>query len=364
MTNYSRMTKSELIARLQALEASPPPPTADGSLKELQELKAALDAHSIVAITDARGRITYVNDKFCELSKYPREELLGQDHRIINSRYHSKDFFRILWDTIRHGQVWKGEIRNRAKDGTFYWVATTIFPFVDASGRPQQYIAIRTDITERKRLEAEVLRSTETERQRVAADLHDGICQELTGIGFLTSSMQRELKRANHPFAARIQQIEHALTAAVGHTRQIARGLNPVVADGHGLMHALQQLTTTTAQVYRLRCTFKCRKPVPLENPLDANELYRIAQEALNNAVRHSHGRHIVVTLTGNATSLRLAVEDDGQGLPTDLSAAPGMGLRVMNYRAQLIQGQLAIQPRPRGGTAVICTLPLRSATK
>ena len=144
-------------------------------MKELSDVRTALNESSILAITDQKGTIEFVNQKFCDISKYTKEELIGNDHRILNSGYHKDDFFKEMWKTIGRGETWNGEVQNRAKDGSLYWVHTTIVPFLNDQGKPYQYVAIRTDITERKKAEADLQKALMDDFRQTVKNLHNGL---------------------------------------------------------------------------------------------------------------------------------------------------------------------------------------------
>lgn len=308
-----------------------------------------------IITVDRAGIVTSVNPATERMFGYSSAELLGRPAGRLLPPAFRKEHDRYLKNSQATGPAQVFGVGRDAlglrRDGSTFPIDVVISE-VDSR---EMFIEVIRDLTKRKRLEAEVLRIAEEERLRVAADLHDGICQQLVGLQFLTVSLRRELESANHPLAAKARCIEQATVDTVAQTRQVARGMSPVVKDGEGLLQALQRLTVTTRQITGIDCRFEGAEPVSVADPMVANELYRIAQEATKNALHHSGAKRIVVRLSAADGEIQLRVTDNGQGLPSDVGGAPGMGLRVMRYRAGLIGGQFTIQPRRRGGTEVCC---------
>jgi len=249
--------QSEIVERKQAEEAlKKSRATIEQAIKELADQKFALDQHAIVAVTDVQGTITYVNDKFCSISQYTKDELIGKNHRILNSAYHSKQFFQQMYHTIANGNVWHGEIKNRAKDGSTYWVDTTIAPFVSSEGKPLQYIAIRADITERKQVEealaiqAEQLSQQAVELLQSEADIRK-LNEDLEHRVILRTA---QLESANRELEAFTYSVSHDLRAPLRHISGFSRVLSDEVGSSLSpeAQHCLERIQEGTRRMGEL----------------------------------------------------------------------------------------------------------------
>ncbi len=338
--------------------------TLQKSLKELADIKFALDASSIVAITDQNGNIIYVNDKFCQISKYSSDELLGQNHRLINSGHHPKEFFRDLWRTISSGKVWKGEICNRAKDGSLYWVDSTIVPFLNAKGHPYQYVSIRNEITQRKLMEEQVkalpkriIAAQESECNRIARDIHDDLGQSLATIKMMIQSSLLDAGE-KAPTKTDSKRIIDYLNAIIEKSRNLATRLRPSTLEVLGLDTALKLLVEDMnhhkgfkVRFYPLKTTDRCFQG-------EAINIFRIVQEALTNSMKHSKANLVKVRMTVAKGRFKIVIEDNGKGFVAN-GKSQGLGLATMRERAKLLAGDLTVRSIVDEGTCIILDIPV-----
>ena len=336
---------------------------------DFSNLRNALNEAAILAVTDVKGKITFANDKFCQISKYSREELIGQNHRILNSGYHPKSFFRDLWETIASGRVWRSEIRNRAKDGSFYWVDTTIIPILNEKGMLCEYMAIRYDISTRKFMEESVkelsrqlIVAQEHERGLISQEIHDDFGQLLVALKLFLTNQTWDLTAKYPEIQTLCDGLKTRINQVIEKARNLSHELAPPSLKHIGLAQVIRELTQSIPQGNGLSVIFLSPDLKNLDFENKDIILYRIVQEALINAVKHARARNIRIYMSHQNEKLSLAIEDDGRGfnLETHGKIKKGLGLSLMNERAVLVGGTLQIKSSEGSGTQILLSLPIK----
>ena len=363
---YHRVTSDswsrEIVRKQVALEQT---------IVRLERLRHALDQAAIVAATDQRGIITYVNDKFCEISKYSRDELLGQDHRIINSAYHPKEFMSTLWRTIANGNVWRGEIRNRAKDGTHYWVDTTIVPFLE-HGKPRQYLAIRSDITQRKAAEAKLAdQAALTQLGQLAAVVAHEVRNPLAGLRGTLEVLRRRMAASakdRDVIQVMIERID-SLNAKVNDILRFARPQMPMLQSlkvasiiHDAVASACASIGPDRPEVVSARSSVFVRADPEMLRAALLNLLLNACQAG---------STHVEIRTSSDADVCRIEILDNGSGIPQDAiphmfeafyttkRTGTGLGLPIVKRLMELQEGTVSLKPREGGGTVAEVTIPL-----
>jgi PAS domain S-box-containing protein len=314
-----------------------------------------------LVVLSRQGEVLRANRAFLELVDCPESRVVGRSLK----RFHP--------DPVLLGKL----LDRVARRQTLHNFATEIRAsnrrskqvLVDANalwehGRFVQSRWFVRDISQRKRLERELIELSEREKRGFARELHDGLGQQLGGVAYLANVLRDKLAERNVAEANDAARIFSLVRAAIAQTRRVARGLSPIHSDPEGLMEALRELAVQTRELYGIRCRFVCRSRVHVADAGLAAHLFRIAQEATNNALKHAGAKTISVHLKESNGRIHLAVADDGKGIGPISPRRTGLGLRIMQYRASLVQGDLSVERRPVRGTKVVCAAPIHFPTQ
>ncbi|MGZ8940421.1 MAG: response regulator [Limisphaerales bacterium] len=329
---------------------------AAASLRESEERFQLMADHApvLVWLSGVDKSCTWLNRPWLVFTGRTMEQELGNGW---SASIHPDDLARSLETYTTAFDARKPfamEYRLRRHDGQWRWVYDQGTPLFDDSFRG--YIGSCLDITDRKRMERQILEIAEREQVRIGQELHDGLGQQLTSIEFLCESLKGAIRRKNADFVPRIEQIGQYLRGAITETRLISHGLAPLKMTSDGLMDSLQQLAALVTRTGRLECTLECPAPVLIEDRAIACHFFRIAQEAANNAIKHAQAKNLVIRLTETPASIHLAISDDGAGFKPSSNGQKGIGLEVMRHRASVIGANLNVHSMG-SGTTVSCEL-------
>ncbi|MBI3848854.1 MAG: PAS domain S-box protein [Verrucomicrobia bacterium] len=372
MKEYVRLTKAALIERLKALEEmavanelqqiqrSTERKQTQAALRDSESrLRAILDTavEGIITI-DEHGSIESFNPAAERIFGYSSEEIIGQNVSHLMPAPYRQEHDAYIANYLRTGRakiIGIGrEVVGRRKDGTIFPMDLAVSEVRLADRR--LFTGFVRDITERKRLEQEILEISGHEQRRIGQDLHDGLCQQLAGIELLSQVLEQKLEVKSPTEAARAAEIARHVRQAITHTRNLARGLSPVELEANGLSSALLELASNVEKLFKVDCGFQGDESVLVPNNSVATHVYRIAQEAINNAIKHGKARNILITLKPVDGNICLTVADDGIGFSKESTQSTGMGLQIMNYRAGMIGASLEIRRANGRGTTVTCS--------
>ncbi|XHR28302.1 MAG: PAS domain-containing sensor histidine kinase [Chthoniobacteraceae bacterium] len=311
---------------------------------------------------DSEGACVFVNQRWCKITGLGEEGALG---RRWTDALHPDDKDRIAADAARaarekHAIEFDG--RFLRADGSVAWAHGCVAPELDGETGAHGYVGAVMDVSEHRRLECEILEIGEREQQRIGQDLHDDLCQFLAAIQYTAASLVTDLQRNSVPEAVEARDVSDLLKDAVQRARDLARGIFPVQLEQGGLVSALYEFAANSSRAFDVDCVLRCDQPINIPDRSAASHLYRIAQEALHNAVRHGRARQVILSLFQENDWITLTVEDNGVGIPADSrDNQRGMGLRIMEYRSHMIGGSLKIERPPHGGTLVACSFHKQS---